>query len=87
MKGFEKASIADEDIPGWIEALKKDGPMTQEEIDFMLANLNKAYAHALNPNWIEEEIDQVDSLFFRHTGKRLTEMDKINIQEKLERDK
>lgn len=87
MAGVEKASIADEDVPGWIEALKQGGDMTQEEIDFMLSNLNKSYARALNPNWMEDEIDQIDRFYFHHTKKRLTDEDKQRLRAKLAQEK
>lgn len=84
MSGIEKASIPDEDIPGWIEALKKGGDMTQEEIDGILSHLNTSYARALNPNWLEETIDHLDSLYFTRTKQRLTEEHRAHIREKLQ---
>ena len=68
---IEKVRIPDEDMPGWIETLRKGG-FSDEEMDLILENLNPTYKKMKNPDFVEKELESLKDCLFKRLGRSLT---------------
>jgi hypothetical protein len=67
----ERIKIPDEDVPGWMKALREGG-LTDKEIDGLLGRTNKTYRKALSAGRIEEEVNRIEQHFRDVYHKALT---------------
>jgi len=73
-KGAEiKASVPDDDMLGWIEALHTNG-FSQKEIDDIMSHLNKEYRDQKYPveDRIAEELKKLEEDLLKNHGKILS---------------
>lgn len=70
-----RARIPDDDMSGWIQALRKKG-FADEEMDYILAYLNKTYAKAKGIDLVEEELKRLEEYLREMHGRVLTEEQK-----------
>ena len=68
---IEKVRIPDEDMPSWIETLRKGG-FNDEEMDLILENLNPTYRKMKNPDFVEKELERLKVHLFKGLGRSLT---------------
>ena len=66
-----KASIPDDDMTGWIESLRLGG-FSEQEVDDILANLNKTYARAKGVGLIEAELEKLENYLQQKHGRKIT---------------
>ncbi|TAN57988.1 hypothetical protein EPN15_02390 [Patescibacteria group bacterium] len=71
----DKAHIPDNDMPGWIQALREGG-LTDEEIDKMFIRLNKEYAKQKGADVVEQELKNIEDEFIAKSGRYLNEDEK-----------
>lgn len=72
---FTNVRISDEDVLGWIRTLR-DGGFSDDEIDWILGNLNKNYRLFKDPDFIEKELKKIGEKVFKRHGKFLTNTEK-----------
>ena len=68
---IERTRIPDEDVPNWIGALREGG-LRDEEIDAVLARLNKIYREKKGIDVVGEEVDKIKDYLFRKYQRILT---------------
>ena len=72
---IEKAIIPDEDVSGWMQALREGG-FSDEEIDSMLEGLNQKYAEQKLPEKIRESWDRIVKTVERKRGFKMSGKEK-----------
>ena len=72
---IEKIRIPDDDMVGWMEFFRAEN-FSEKEIDRIFSKLNRTYRDKAHPDWIEKELEYVESCLKRDYGKNLTEEEK-----------
>jgi hypothetical protein len=71
-ESVQKMKIPDDDMVGWINVLR-DGGFSQEEIDSMLAHLNKTYREMTGNKIVEKELEDLREYLKKKHGKDLSQ--------------
>ena len=66
-----RASIPDDDMPGWMETLRTGG-FSEKEIDDILAHLNKTYAKAKGLDLVDNELKKIEDYIQQTYGRKIT---------------
>ncbi len=83
---IEKIRIPDKDMPSWIEVLRNGG-LDDEQIDEILAHLNKTYARQkemLNSDVVEEELHKLEKDMLENHGRTFTKEQKDYLKKGIE---
>jgi hypothetical protein len=73
--GIKKMRIPDDAMVGWIEFLR-DENFGEKEIDGILSKLNRTYRDKEHPDWVEKQMQYIESCLKRDYGRVLTEEQK-----------
>jgi len=79
-EGEYKIRIPDEDIRGWMDALREGG-FDFNEIDKILINLSNSFAELKLKERIEKELARVEEQYFQKKGQKLEERDKEGLRQ------
>ena len=79
-EGEYKIRIPDEDIRGWMDALREGG-FDFNEIDKILINLSNSFAELKLKERIEKELARGEEQYFQKTGQKLEERDKEGLRQ------
>ena len=80
---IEKLRIPDDDMPGWIQTLREGG-FNDEEIDFIMSNLNKTYDRLKKNEFIEQELRRMEEEIKNRRGFGLNIDERRALRESIE---
>ena len=78
-----KANVPDDDMPGWINALKEEG-FSDEEIDYLFSYLNKTYRQIKGPEVVERELKTIENYIWEKYGRKLNPEQRRCLREGIE---
>lgn len=81
---IKRITIPDRDMQNWIKALR-ESDLTEEQMDRMLAHLNRTYAGAKGiEEVVEKELEKLKEYLRKEHGKKLTEEQEEYLRKSIE---